>query len=116
MPTLAARACPSASALLRPQIRSRSTENGLAGSRARIAEPGVAEMPSNRDAAVKTRVMTSTLGLALQIFQVGTASLGLLFGVCTVRALIRLARMVPTRPSAEPNCGPSPNDVDPQAS
>ena len=73
-------------------------------------------MRSNRDAAMKTRLTTSALGLALQIYQIGTASLGLLFGVCTVRALIRLARMVPTRPCAEPNCGPSPNDVDPQAS
>ena len=43
-------------------------------------------MPSSRDAAVKTRLTTGTLGLALQIYQVGIASLGLLFGVCTVRA------------------------------
>ena len=65
---------------------------------------------------MKTRLTTGTLGLALQIYQVGTASLGLLFGVYAVRGLIRVARMVPTRPSA-PICGPSPNpDIGPQAS
>ena len=66
---------------------------------------------------MKPRLTISALGLALQICEVGTASLGLLFGVCTVRALIRIARMVPTRPCAAPNCGRSPNpDVGPQAS
>jgi hypothetical protein len=66
---------------------------------------------------MKPRPTASALGLALRIYEVGTARLGLLFGVCAVRALIRLARTVPARPSAEPNCGPWPNaDAGTQAS
>jgi hypothetical protein len=67
---------------------------------------------------MKSQLKTSApLGLALQIYEVGAASLGLLFGVYTLRALIRLARMAPTRPSAQPKFGPSLNaDVDTQTS
>ena len=64
---------------------------------------------------MKPRLTSSARSLALQFYEVGSASLGLFFGVYTVRGLIRLARMVPTRPSAAPNCGQSANaDVDTQ--
>src|SRR6202035_995773 len=63
--------------------------------------------PSNRDAAMKPRLTTRVLCLALEIYEVGTAALWLLFGVGMVRALIKLARMVPMRPAAEPKSGPS---------
>jgi hypothetical protein len=58
---------------------------------------------------MKPRLTTRVLNLALQIHEGAAAALWLLIGVRAVRGLVGLARMVPMRPSTEPQCGPSQN-------
>jgi hypothetical protein len=50
------------------------------------------------------RLPTGPLSMALRVYEGATAALWLLVGLGTVRTLVRLARMVPVRPSAEPKC------------
>jgi hypothetical protein len=72
---------------------------------------------SNVEAAMKSRLPIRSLSIALRIYEGATAGLWLLVGVRMVRTLIRLARMVPVRPSAEPTYGPSRNaESNPQES
>jgi hypothetical protein len=58
---------------------------------------------------MKPALTARALGLGLRIYEGATAALWLFIGVGAVRALIGLARMVPMRPSAEPQCGTSQN-------
>ena len=66
---------------------------------------------------MKPGLATRALNLALRIYEGATTALWLLIGVRAVRVLIGLARLVPMRPSAEPQRGPPQNaDGTPHAS
>jgi hypothetical protein len=66
-------------------------------------------LQSSGDVAMMRRLPTGLLGMALRVYEGATAALWLLIGLGTVRTLVRLARMVPVRPAAEPKCRPSRN-------
>jgi hypothetical protein len=58
---------------------------------------------------MKPVLKNRALKMALRTSEGATAALGFFIGVKLVRALIRLACMVPMGPSSEPQCGPSQN-------
>ena len=65
---------------------------------------------------MKPVLTTRALDMALRISEGAAAALGFFISVKVVRALIRLARMVPMGPSSEPQRGPSQNaDGNPHA-
>jgi hypothetical protein len=65
---------------------------------------------------MKPVLTTRALNMALRVSEGATAALGFFIGVKVVRALIRLAHMVPMSPSSEPQCGSSQNaDGNPHA-